>query len=438
MDTHIANAPDLDQVGAPLGSPIRLPGARGTLPHPGPSRDEAEAGILADPHAASTTEQGETAEVPKPPGRKWLLATVAAVVLAGAGGVAWTVRQGILVLPPQVSALVQSAKTFAGAQTASEVGVAASQPVVGTASAPVKPADVSEFAELKLHDGAAEVGVSPARPPVTKAEAPAASSASQAAMTVAAPVVAPVVVAVSPPSSELPASSAAHDAASTSPPSATPAQTPAAVLAQAPAGAPAETPTPPPVKPRDPVQVAATLHAAPLAPKQQVETVGLVRELGAQLMETRLLVTQLGATVAELKQQVETRVTEFDGRLMLAEAGTVLARSAQAGKPVQAPSPALAAAPTHQAAPDRSAGSDRSTGPASPRPVTAAPRSVKDFRIQGASPGLVVLNVLNPAAGEVPVLYLALGEPVPGLGRVKSIYQRGTSWLVQTDAGVIQ
>jgi hypothetical protein len=36
------------------------------------------------------------------------------------------------------------------------------------------------------------------------------------------------------------------------------------------------------------------------------------------------------------------------------------------------------------------------------------------------------------------VLYVALGDQVPGIGHIKSIYQRGTTWLVQTDAGVIQ
>ena len=47
-------------------------------------------------------------------------------------------------------------------------------------------------------------------------------------------------------------------------------------------------------------------------------------------------------------------------------------------------------------------------------------------------------NVVGAAPGEAPVLYVSLGDQVPGIGRIKSIYQRGTSWVVQTDAGLIQ
>ena len=76
--------------------------------------------------------------------------------------------------------------------------------------------------------------------------------------------------------------------------------------------------------------------------------------------------------------------------------------------------------------------------PSAPPVIAAANRSVKDFRVQGASPGLAVLNVVGAAPGEAPVLYVSLGDQVPGIGRIKSIYQRGTLWVVQTDAGLIQ
>jgi len=35
-------------------------------------------------------------------------------------------------------------------------------------------------------------------------------------------------------------------------------------------------------------------------------------------------------------------------------------------------------------------------------------------------------------------LQVKAGETVPGVGRVVSIAQRGTAWVVQTDHGVIQ
>lgn len=88
----------------------------------------------------------------------------------------------------------------------------------------------------------------------------------------------------------------------------------------------------------------------------------------------------------------------------------------------------------------RSVAVSRQSAPEVPAaaPVSPVNRSVKDFRVQGASPGLAVLNVLVAGPGEAPVLYVALGDQVPGIGHIKSIYQRGTTWLVQTDAGLIQ
>ncbi len=125
-------------------------------------------------------------------------------------------------------------------------------------------------------------------------------------------------------------------------------------------------------------------------------------------------------------------MTEFDGRLGLAEAGAVLAQSARAA----VPQPIMTAAPVST----RSAAVARQSAPDAPAaaPVSPVNRSVKDFRVQAASPGLAVLNVLVLGPGEAPVLYVALGDHVPRIGRIKSIYQRGTTWLVQTDAGLIQ
>ncbi len=176
-----------------------------------------------------------------------------------------------------------------------------------------------------------------------------------------------------------------------------------------------------------------------MSPKQQVDAVGLVRELGAQLKDTRLTVAQLSDTVAELKQQLEARTTEFDSRLTLSEAGTVLAESAKAGGATRPLSTAQSGAPSRAVPATRLASGPVSSPVAAPAPAHASStRTVKDFRIQGASPGLAVLNVLAPAAGEAAVLYLGLGDQVPGLGRIKTISQRGTSWVVLTDGGLIQ
>lgn len=174
-------------------------------------------------------------------------------------------------------------------------------------------------------------------------------------------------------------------------------------------------------------EAAIKLLAAPLAPKQQVEVVGFVRELGAQLKDTRTTVAQLNDTVTQLKEENEKRAADFDTRLSFAEAANALVQSAKAGEKAR-PGSVAAQLAVHPVT--------LTQGIAVVPALTS--RTAKEFRIQGASPGLVVLNALNPAAGEAPVLYKALGDQVPGLGRIKAIYQRGTRWLVQTDGGLIQ
>ncbi len=434
MDTHITSTPDLDGIGAPLGSPIRLPGERGTLPHLEPhdgtlppTLEHQDDGSINQPPADDAQAGAATAKA-RPSRRRWLLGTVAAVVLlAGTGGVLWLQRHGMvnLPLPASLASTVSATRgmpTGAAAMpaTIAEVGGPAVPAVKQTAaparaSAPI-PAlssispDMTDFAAFKNANGPSEVGARPtARPASKPADASSPSSAPGEAGIAVTPLATPLPVAV----------------ASLSAP---------AIPAQA--ATPIPAPVAPP-KPRDPIQTAIDLRADPMSPKQQVDAVGLVRELGAQLKDTRLIVAQLSETVADLKQQLEARTTEFDSRLTLSEAGTVLAESAKAGgatHPLSTPQPG---------APSRAVPATRlAVGPVpSPAPALAhasSTRTVKDFRIQGASPGLAVLNVLTPAAGEAPVLYLSLGDQVPGLGRIKTISQRGTSWVVLTEGGLIQ
>ena len=464
MDTHITTAPDIDErIGAPLGSPIRLPGGRGTLPH----LEDHDLGLSSE--ATTEAETGGSATpgpreklVPTTPARSrrtGLLSTVAVViVLAGIGSLAWAERQGALQLPlpPQVVALLRTGLPVSS-QVAGEVGVKPARvPTSPPANAQHNPGQSvqaarqqAEFAALKSGDAVPEVGVSandrPTTPPISTlappavqaASAPAVPASSPAAVTLplaaaetgasANPVPAPAAPPVTPP---IPVTAASLTPAITMPNMAVP----AVATAPAAASTPPLVPVPAP-KPLDPVQTASELQAAPFSTKQQVDMVGLVRELGAQLKESRLTVSQMQATVADLKEQLDTRMTEFDGRLGLAEAGTVLAQSAKAALP----QPVMTAA----AVPARPSIASRQSAPvaqAAPPVSTTSPasRSVKDFRVQGASPGLAVLNVLVAGPGEAPVLYVALGDQVPGVGRIKSIYQRGTTWLVQTDAGLIQ
>ena len=193
--------------------------------------------------------------------------------------------------------------------------------------------------------------------------------------------------------------------------------------------------------PADPVATAVALQAAPMTPPQQVRVIGMINDLGAQLRDTRIQVAELKATVTQLSHQIETSTTDFENRLGLAEATTVLAASARAGNTAAAetpPSGSTTGAGTG-AAPVRLA-SGRMAAPTIPVPPAPAPdrRTVKDYIVKGASPGLAVLSALNPTTGSPAVIEVTVGDQVPGLGRIKSISQRGTSWVVQTEGGAIQ
>lgn len=469
MDMHITTTPDLDdRVGTPLGKPMSLPGAR-----------EASHRDIED-HLA---EHGEAAasEIPSPepretlaPGvlrkrgrRKALLAPAAfLLVVAGSGAAAWTLREHLVAFPyhemtaklrNQLTLLMGPAPSPGSASTmpvpanqapvevgtkadmAPRTAVAAATPVAPAPAIVISPQEVktalerSEFASYKLREAVVSDSPSPvAKPTEANLATPSvtAPAVTPPASTVsAAPTNAPVLIPAPVVPSTAPAANLAVVGGVAEPPVA---EVGANKTSSPPAAAPAVTAAS--VKPRDAVQTAIELHPAPMAPKEIVNTAGLVRELGAQLEETRLRVSQQTATIAELKEQIETRITDFDTRLSLAEAGAALVRSAKAGTPQPNISPTSVA---HTA-------TATSRTPTSPTTVTttapAVPvtRSIKDYRIQGASPGMVVLNVINPSPGEAPALFLSLGEQVPGLGRLKSVQQRGTAWVAQTDAGLIQ
>lgn len=305
MDTHITTAPDIDErIGAPLGSPIRLPGGRGTLPHleehdPEPSSD---ATVEPETGGGATTEpREELVSTTSPRSRRTrLLSTVAVVVvLAGIGGVGWAERQGVLhlPLPPQLVALLKSGLP-ASSQVAGEVGVQPARvPTAPPASARPDPdqgaqaaRQQAEIAAFKSGHTVTEVGVptsnrvaaAPAAAlpvvqpgPVSSVPAALPEVATPPAAAEAAPVANPVLPTALPVSQLVQATAAAVTPTETTPNAAVPAFHTAPTAAPAPPQVAVPAP-----KPLDPVQTASELRAAPFSTKQQVEMVGLVRELG--------------------------------------------------------------------------------------------------------------------------------------------------------------
>jgi hypothetical protein len=212
-----------------------------------------------------------------------------------------------------------------------------------------------------------------------------------------------------------------------------------------------DAPHPPalPVKPRDPVETAGELHPAPLTPADQVQVLELVTQMAAIVRDLRAQQTQLRADFGKTAGDYAARVADFERRLALAEAQHALSAAQIAGEPLASLPPASASAPARGAlaAAGPSAGPAGSatavTAPVVVTPVAAAvPASdkgaAKRYRVQAASPGLALLAEIDRGGGDGAQLEVLVGDTVPGYGKITSIGQRGTAWVVTTEHGNIQ
>lgn len=215
----------------------------------------------------------------------------------------------------------------------------------------------------------------------------------------------------------------------------TPASTPAAgapqlkVAATAveapnkPAAAPAQ--SAPATPAANPVSQASALKAAPMTGPQQLAVLHLVTELGILVRDQRTEIASLHGQVSDLSSRMNTELTDFDRRLSIAEARGAIDAAMGAGQ--GQPSHEAAASLPVRAAPDARQVAHAATTP----PVL---RSVSDYHIQAASPGLAMLATKIGGASRITV---GVGDAVPGIGHVKAIFQKGTVWVVETDHGVI-
>lgn len=227
----------------------------------------------------------------------------------------------------------------------------------------------------------------------------------------------------------------------------TPAQVQAAIVASfSPAGPPqpaATTPSPAPVPTpavtlstspadRDPITVSEKLQANPMTPKEQVDVLQTVTRLAALIQEQKLAVVELRADVARADADNKVRIEDFSRRLALAEATSALDA---AERPV-----------TQEAGPSNA---DPSVIPLSPMfgrpPVVPAKATVaiagdtgpRRYRVQAASPGLAMLAQVDRGGGDGAQVAVNVGDELPGYGKVKSVFQRGTTWVVSTEHGDI-
>jgi hypothetical protein len=160
-----------------------------------------------------------------------------------------------------------------------------------------------------------------------------------------------------------------------------------------------------------PVQTATHLVAGPLTPKSEIPVLSLVSQLGVLVAQLRNENEALAHQVATLQATTTRRLDIFSRTLHLDEAKSALALAVQ---PAQAPRAAIHPHifQSHSAVP-------------------SGKISASSYRIIASSPGVAIIS-RDGRTDEVSV-----GDVVPGVGRVVSVTEDGTSWVVNTTHGQI-
>ena len=397
-----------------ISPPEMVPSAELTMP----GEDDGALDTPATPEAAPAA-TGQRSS------RNALFGTAAALALgmlaAGGGYYAWTMRapssaasdsmasNGTVIPPPvrpsQVLAANQAEQASPGAAVPTRPTPVPprTEPRSSARRVPV-PSVQGDAAEILSLRTGGQQAAAPAPPP------PAAPEATSAAALPPSP---PAEAAAAPPAPPAPVRPAVSAEAA---PASTPAAAPSSVAPTLPS---------PASNPPDAADVAATFRPAFMTPQAQVDVLALVTQMGALVRDMRDENAALRSQVAMLTETVQGRTTDFEQRLNLAEARNSVAAAVGAGhRPVVTP---ILSTP--------------GAGGGATRAIAAAPgaaRTVRDYRVQAASPGTAVLADVNAPPGQAAGLQVKAGEMVPGVGRVVSIAQRGTAWVVQTDHGVIQ
>lgn len=160
-----------------------------------------------------------------------------------------------------------------------------------------------------------------------------------------------------------------------------------------------------------PVQTATHLVAGPLTPKSEIPVLSLVSQLGVLVAQLRNENEALAHQVATLQATTTRRLDIFSRTLHLDEAKSALALAVQ---PAQAPRATIHPHifQSHSAVP-------------------SGKISASSYRIIASSPGVAIIS-RDGRTDEVSV-----GDVVPGVGRVVSVTEDGTSWVVNTTHGQI-
>ena len=203
------------------------------------------------------------------------------------------------------------------------------------------------------------------------------------------------------------------------------------------------------VTPGDALGVAEDLRAAPMSSDQQVQVLELVTQLATLIRDERTEIANLQVDVRKSDGATAAKLSDFERRLSLVEADTAMAAaSGPLTRPASAPGSAGSAGPGKPPAVSVAlmsakvalAGASRAptTAPAQPPAPQVSSAAPKQYRVEAASPGLAMLAEVARGGGAGAQLEVQVGDTIPGYGRVLSVEQQGTNWVVQTEHGTIQ
>lgn len=161
----------------------------------------------------------------------------------------------------------------------------------------------------------------------------------------------------------------------------------------------------------------------------QVQVLELVTQMAAMVREIKQQDASLRADFARSQEDVRAHLKDFERRIALAEARNAITAAADTPSQVASVPPAPA---------EMSAVRPVSITRASAALPVHVPVAAKRYRVQAASPGLALLTEVDRGGGDGAQLQVMVGDTIPGWGKVKSVSQRGSSWVVSTEHGVIE
>jgi len=190
--------------------------------------------------------------------------------------------------------------------------------------------------------------------------------------------------------------------------------------------------TPSPVQPSDVVAQAEAVRPGPLTPQDQVQVLNMVAEMAHMVHDLKAQDAQLRADLRKASASATARLDDFERRLSMSEARRAMSAAAAPGEAT--PSAAEPAAPA-VVLPIVARPAPFTVTPSLSGAGTAVSRR---YRVQAASPGLALLAEVDRGGGDGAQLQVAVGDTLPDLGRVKSIAQKGTAWVVTAERGSVQ